>query len=449
MVAEFEPQRAIVLSVSDLQKHHSHVLKQIIEQSAGHADILILYNNESQLKQAVDLFPDSADLPEHVSFFKLKLDTVWLRDFGPRIAEEDEEESGTRSIDFFYHGVRPFDDSFPERWAAKTKGKLTKVPWTLQGGNLIGNGQGLGIATSRIFDDNKVSFAATGGYSNSNSEGRALVMKEIKELCNLKELVILEPLRFESTKHVDMFAAFLAPDHVLVASVDPRSDAVNARVLDWNAKKLAALTVNGKKMRVDRIQIPPRDNQAWSTYTNAIFTDRLVLLPTMNSDSKTLVDKAYAKYRRLLPNHHIAKVDITSMKKLQGSLHCMSLNLPAFAPMPKGVISFAQAKRLAARLPANVVAKEQQKKDNPHSIEKRLRKVFQSASGDHLVDAYAVGLDQETITLLRADDYKLLRIRITSICQTDRYWIERNKKKILEKGGYVKRYVNSNRGRLE
>lgn len=443
MVAEFEPQRAIVLSVSDLQPHHSHVLTQIVKESAGHADILILYNTDQQLKQTVEIF-DEKNVPiDHVSFYKLRLDTVWLRDFGPRIAED---ENGIRSIDFYYHGVRPFDDSFPERWACKTKGKLTKVPWTLQGGNLISNGQGIGIASSRIFTDNSVSFTSTTGYRASTNEGRAFITKEIKKLCNLKDLVILEPLRNESTKHVDMFAAFLAPDHVLVASVDPRSDSVNSRILDWNAKKLSELTVDGKRMRVDRIQIPPRDGKAWSTYTNAIFTDRLVLMPTMSSDSKAIVDKAYAKYQRLLPNHHIAKIDITSMKKLQGSLHCMSLNLPAFAELPEGVISFAKAEQIAARTREKV---DKKKKDNPHAIENQLRKVFQSASGEHLVDAFAVGIDRDTITLIRTNDYKLLRIRISSICQTDIYWVERNRKKIREKGAYVKSYVNSNRGRIE
>ena len=445
MVGEFEPQRAIMLSVSDLQEHHSHVLAKIVKESAGYADILILYNTNEQLKETVKLLNKSGiDSLDHVSFYKMKLDTVWLRDFGPRISED---EDGARAVDFFYHGVRPFDDSFPERWAKNTSGKLTKVPWTLQGGNLISNGQGVAIASSRIFDDNKVSFGSTS--RGPDNEAKEFVAREIKELCNLKELVILEPLRNESTKHVDMFAAFLAPDRVLVAAVDPRVDNLNARVLDWNAKRLAAVKVNGKPMQVERIQIPARDAQAWSTYTNAIFTERLVLMPTFDTDSKQLVAKAVAKYKKLLPNHHIATVDITSMKKLQGSLHCMSLNLPSFAPLPEGVVSFAKAQRIASQMPETVASDRNKKKDNPHSIDKQLRKIFQSSNGEHLVDAYAVAADADTITLLRAESQRVIRVRVSSLCEADKLWVQRNVKKIREKGAYVRQFVKTNRGRLE
>lgn len=432
MVAEFEPQRAIMLSVSDLQPHHSHVIKQIVEKSAGHAEILILYNNNYQLKQTVELLkPVSHD---HVSFHQLELDTVWLRDFGPRISEDPD---GTRSLDFFYYGVRPMDDSFPERWSLRSKGRLTKIPWTLQGGNLLSNGQGLGLTTRKLFEDNQVSFSARG----PKNEGEQFVLNEIKQFCNLRDLVVLEPLRNESTKHVDMFAAFIAPDHVLVADVDARTDNLNSRVLDWNAKRLAAVSVDGKRLKVSRIKIPARDGEAWSTYTNAIFTDRLVLVPKMESDPTNYVANAEAIYRRLLPDHHIETVDITSMKKLQGSLHCMSLNLPAFAPLPENTISFQAAESIAKRTrPANP---KQQSQTTTIPMRQQLRRIFKSSTSDYLVDAYAVGVAGDIVTLLRVADKRLIRVRVTGVCKADQYWIQRNTNKIRSNGPKVQRQVVS------
>ena len=284
MIAEFEPQRAIVLSVCDLQPHHQHVLRQIVEKAAGHADILILYNTNEQLKETVKLLSDSP--VDHVSFYQLKLDTVWLRDFGPRIVEV---EDGTRTVDFFYYGVRPYDDAFPERWSLETDSRLNKIPWTLQGGNLICNGQGLGIATTRIFEDNAVSIGSQSSAPSVNSQGKYFVLEELKKSINLRELVVLEPLHNESTKHVDMFAAFIAPDHVLVAELGPGMHRSNSQILNYNAKKLAKVKIDGKPLKVDRIKIPAPQGNSWSTYTNAIFSDKLILLPIMKDDPPAIV----------------------------------------------------------------------------------------------------------------------------------------------------------------
>ena len=440
MIAEFEPQRAIVLSVCDLQPHHRHVLKQIVERSAGHANILILYNTREQLKDTVELL--SSGTVDHVSFYQLKLDTVWLRDFGPRIVEV---EDGTRSLDFFYYGVRPYDDAFPERWSLETDSRLDKIPWTLQGGNLICNGTGLGIATSRIFDDNAVSIGSGSSSPSVNNAGKNFVLQELKRSINLKDLIILEPLQNESTKHVDMFAAFLAPDHVLVAELGPRSHPTNARILNNNARRLARIKINGKLLRVSRIRIPQPNGTSWSTYTNAIITDRLILLPTMKSDPPAIVRNAIATYKKHLPDHHIATVDITSMKNLQGSLHCLSINLPASAPLPQGVINFDRALQIARKIPGSGKSNMATKVGNKsgYTIDEQLRRIFKSSTQDYLVDAYCIEFRGDVVTLLRADNRKIIRVKKTGVCLTDQYWLNRNTNKIRKNGARVRQIVSS------
>ncbi len=438
MVAEFEPQQAVMVSVSDLQPHHTHVLKQIVRASAGHGQILILFNNNSQLKHTLELLIDVPN--DHIRFHRLPLDTVWLRDFGPRIAEE---ENGIRSLDFYYYGVRPQDDSFPARWALSTAGMLTKVPWTLQGGNLISNGGGMGITTEKIFEENQVTFP---GQRPGSQQSRQFVIKELKASCNLQHLVVLKPLRNEPTKHVDMFAAFVARDHALVAKIDPRQDSSNSKILDYNAQLLATQVVDGRKLQVSRIPIPPRDGNTWSTYTNAIFTDRMVLIPTMKSDGNQYIQQAVETYHRLLPGHHLATIDITSMKKLQGSLHCMSLNLPAIAPTPKRILSYAQATQLVSKTPpsnSRFAGTNPVQAKSTHTIDKQLRRIFKSAHSEYLVDAYAVGLSSGVVSLLKSQDQKLIRVKLAGICKADQYWVQRNADKIRSNGNQVYRFILS------
>jgi agmatine/peptidylarginine deiminase len=341
IAGEFEPQKAILLSVSDLQPHHAHVLRQIVQHSADRVPIIILCNNAQQLAQTVGWLEEVPGSKSHVSFYQLELDTIWLRDFGPRIAET---ESGTMSIDFFYDGQRPLDDSFPVRWGDVTRAEINKVPWTMHGGNLICNGEGLGITTNRIYEDNYIRFIdPLPAGKNPEIERRKMVDEAFKTSCNLNELLVLEPLREEATQHVDMFAQLLAKDHILVAQLDPRVDPVNAQILDANARRLGEVMVDGHPLKVDRIQIPPRMDRAWSPYTNTISANKMILMPTFKSDDPGLVENALATYRRLLPEYYVAAIDTTSMQQLQGSLHCMSVNIPQFAPLPSGLVSYQRA----------------------------------------------------------------------------------------------------------
>ncbi|MEM9413325.1 MAG: agmatine deiminase family protein [Planctomycetota bacterium] len=430
LIAEFEPQEAVLLSVGDLKEHHFSVLKQIVDRSAGHTEIVILYNTKNQLIETVKLL---RDLPNtiHISFLQFELDTIWLRDFGPRALLET---GGVRLLDFYYYGVRPRDDSFPERWALQTNSKLSKVTWTLQGGNLAVNGQGLGLTTSKLFSDNKISFGGSPGLGSARE--RDFLVRQIKQRCHLDQLVVLDPLRFESTQHVDMFANFVAADHLLVASIDPSRDRVNSRILNSNVEKLQRVKVGGRPIKIDRIRIPARNQQAWSTYANVIMTDRILLIPTLSTDPPELVKEAIATYRRLLPNHHVDTINVNSMRNLQGALHCMSLNLPKGARLPKDTIRFESA---STSIQNSQFVSSQEDPNPKYTIDKQLRRVFKSSNSDYLVDAYAVGFYQNVLNLVTAQQGKLMRVQLSGFCEADRYWVQRNREKIIQHGPAIQR----------
>ena len=340
--AEFEKQKAILLSSCDWKPHNFSVLVDLINKCRGHANLVILFNDKSyhdgtpQLTKLVEQLTLSGHDFRHIRFLNLNLDTIWLRDFGPRLAET--KSGGAMAMDFFYDTIRPFDDDFPKLWADKTNASHNEVPWTLQGGNLISNGRGLAIATSRLFEDNRIRRPG-----KSYDEDEAYVRQQVMKFCNIKGLAILKPLEHESTRHVDMFATFLAPGFVVVAQLDPRQDAQNAAILNDNARRLARISINGKPLRVERIPIPPRRGEYWSTYTNIILTDRLALIPTLKTDPPRYVQAALARYRKWLPNHHVELIDMTPMEKLGGSLHCLSCSIPQFAKLPKGLLTFGEA----------------------------------------------------------------------------------------------------------
>ena len=341
IAADFEPQRAILISVCELLPTHESVFLQIIEACEGHIDVGVLVNDKKQLVEAARvLLKQKRDYP-HVKFYHLDLDTIWLRDFGPRIAEL---ETGSVSFDFLYEGTRPRDEKMPKAWADLTGERYHAVPWTMQGGNLLFNGKGLALTTKRIFDDNHIRFKDPIPGTDPEVERREMVIKELRKECNLSQIVVLEPLRNEATKHVDMFCAFVAEDHVLVSQLDRRGDPVNSALLDRNAKKLKNVKLDdGRKLRVTRIPTPPRQGKFWSTFTNVIFANDLVLLPAFSSDQNAYVERAVSVYKAVMPKHKVVVIDTSSLKKLEGSVHCMSINVPKFANLPPRYLSLKKA----------------------------------------------------------------------------------------------------------
>jgi len=347
IAADFEPQRAVLISVCELLPNHEKVFLQLIEACEGHIQVGVLVNDKKQLLQAVRLLMKQKRAYPHIKFYHVDLDTIWLRDFGPRIAQL---ESGSVAFDFLYEGTRPRDEKMPKVWADLTGLRYHAVPWTMQGGNLLFNGKGLALTTRRIFDDNHVRFENPIPGSDPEVERREMVINEFRKECNLSQIVVLEPLRNEATRHVDMFTAFVADDHVLVSQVSRSADPVNSALLDRNAAVLEKVKLDdGRKLRVTRVPTPPRNDKFWSTFTNVIFANDLVILPAFKSDQNAYVERAVSIYKSVLPKHEVVVIDTSSMKKLEGSVHCISINVPTFSDLPPRYLSLKKAVAYAQR----------------------------------------------------------------------------------------------------
>ena len=341
IAADYEPQRAILISVCELLPTHEKVFLQILNACQGHIEVGVLVNDKKQLIDTVRLLMKQDREFGHVKFYHLDLDTIWLRDFGPRIAQL---ASGSVSFDFLYEGTRPRDEKMPKAWADLTGERYHAVPWTMQGGNLLFNGKGLALTTERIFDDNHIRFQKLLPGTNPEVERRDMVIREFRKECNLSQIVVLEPLRNEATRHVDMFAAFVAEDHVLVSQLARSGDPVNSALLDRNAEKLKKVKLSdGRRLKVTRVPTPPREGKFWSTFTNVIFANDLILLPALSSDQNAYVERAVSIYKSLLPQHEVVVIDTSSLKKLEGSVHCMSINVPEFASLPPRYLSLKKA----------------------------------------------------------------------------------------------------------
>lgn len=317
--AEFEPQEALLLGLGELSEFYPELLAEIVSHSFGQMKILGL-TSDKETRQRVQKILENYKLPQaSVQYLDVVHDTMWARDYGPWIVQQPDGRPAL--VDATYvEDDRPNDEDVPLRMRNRLGMQLRQAPLTIEGGNLLSNGQGLVISTDIVLDRN-----FERGYDE------AAIAKVMYRYFGAEDVVLLEPLAGEPTGHVDMFATFTSPNTVVVGSYDPVLDPINAAILDRNAQRLAQIPTEHGPLKVVRVPMPSNADEQWRTYTNVIFANGTLLVPVYPDLNDPGKDKALRIFRRLLPDWQVVEVDATAIIEMGGALHCISMNV---AKMP-------------------------------------------------------------------------------------------------------------------
>ena len=80
--------------------------------------------------------------------------------------------------------------------------------------------------------------------------------------------------------------------------------------------------------------MPPKWGDDWRSYTNVIFANGTLLMPSFSDVNPALEQKAMEIYQSSLPDGwEVKKVNCDQLVNLHGQLHCISYNLPGFLPI--------------------------------------------------------------------------------------------------------------------
>lgn len=331
LIAEFESQAALVLAAAETDEATLDVILRVAVAAAARSVVLVLASNDDEEQILLDHLAKPAPCrsrrhPIHV--VQVPHDTHWTRDYGP-ITLLDSERNPVM-LDFEYAGVgtttaddRAQDELVPFFLADLLDTPCVRVPLLVDGGNLLTNGAGVGATTSALLEENR-------------EFGRkdAATVRQLQGVLGLRELVILEPLEEEPTRHVDMFVTFTGRRDVVVARVDPRRDPINAARLDENARVLANVRTAHGPLRVIRIPMPRMSDGLWRSYTNVIYLNGAVLVPSYRDVAPAVEREVHAAYRRLLPGWEVVPVDCTALITGGGALRCISMAIPWFPDGP-------------------------------------------------------------------------------------------------------------------
>ena len=317
MPAEFDPQDALLLGASSLVELFPQVLVDIVR--AVHADIrlVLLIKEERYRRPILDLLATSGLPDDAVEFIQLPIMSLWMRDFGPITVADG--MGGRRLVDFVYRERRgnAVDNHVPEHLARILDWPRTSSPLLLEGGDFLSNGWGLCLGSTRLINRNA-------HYLELEAQQ---VVPDLARVLGFEDVILLCPLQGETTGHVDMFCTFVAVDLAVVGRFAAGVDSANAALLDETAEQLAGVATRAGPLRIERIAMPPPDGDVWRTYTNVIFANGVMLVPTYPDHCPELDAEALALYRRLLPDRRVVGIDVSDLITMRGALRCISMNI--------------------------------------------------------------------------------------------------------------------------
>ena len=315
LFAEFEEQDAIILGFNELIQFHHQTLVDLVRAINGRVQIIGLISSPDQEQQVRNLLSQHEVSAESIEFFFWPAVSMWVQDYGPLFLVGDE----MRVIDFCYgFPDREAEDQTALAFAATYGMKIANSRLTMEGGNLLSNGQGFCVTSSVLIEQN-----ANRGYDFQK------IASILKSDFRMNQWSYLLPLEGEATGHVDMYLTFVDPTTVVLGEYAGADDAKNALRLEKNREILASVRLEeDKALKIVRMPMPSRRDGLWRTYTNVIYANGMVLVPQYPDYCPDLDARALEVYRKLLPDWQVVGIDASSIIQKRGSLHCISLNVP-------------------------------------------------------------------------------------------------------------------------
>ncbi|MCA9138110.1 MAG: agmatine deiminase family protein [Planctomycetales bacterium] len=324
-VAEFESQSAVVLAWGSYQWAHDVVL-DIAAATHKQWRIDLVADNDEAMEEAVEAFREAAIPTDQVRFGVVAYEVPWFRDFGPIVARS----TTGQAVWFDSHQLRfdnfdrPVNDCLPRILSTRWNARLIKTPLHIEGGTILSNGNGFTICSTSVIDDN-IDY----GFDLET------IKQRLTYVTGATAILPVEPLMGELTGHLDLFMAFTDPTTLVVCDLQDENDP-NRLMLDALANQISSLDVNGHAINVVRIPMPTMKDGLVRSYTNVVFANGVLLVPSYQGVDEKIGQQVKSIYQKLLPTWEIKFIDCTSLATKGGALHCLSANLGPTPYLPVG-----------------------------------------------------------------------------------------------------------------
>ena len=311
-MAEWEPLGGLIITWTSYQS----ILRQVVDFAQDEVPLFIICSDSNSVKT----YLTQGGVPlNNLNFIIAPFNSIWVRDYGPWTVYGGGVDS-LLLIDWVYNRPRPNDDASPQAFANRYGAVLhetTLEPYRFvaTGGNFMTDGLGTAFSSKLIINEN-------------SSKTEAQINSIVSDFMGIDRYIKMDVLPYDGIHHIDMHMKLLDEETLLVGQYpqgvsDGPQIELNLQYVLNNFQ-----TPFGRPYKVVRIPMPPDSQNKYPsqggdyrTYTNSVFVNKTVIVPTYDVKYDTT---ALRIYREALPGYNIVGVNSNSIIPASGAIHCIT-----------------------------------------------------------------------------------------------------------------------------
>ena len=324
-MAEWEEVQAVVITWTTAVSTLTEIVRHAVEE----CQVLIVTTDPVGVEQDLQAAGIST---EHVDYLDQAFNSIWIRDYGPWTVYQNDVEQ-TTIIDWIYNRPeRVADDTIPRRVASYFELEHFEAiqepfDWIHAGGNHLTDGMGTAFSSSLVLDENP-------------NKNEFAIDSIAQKYLGINQYYKLPKLPFDGIHHLDMHMRLLDEETILVGQY-PEGVADGPQIEQNIHQILTSFqTPFGNPYRIIRIPMPedrfgnypdessmgPCENPlraygCYRTYTNSLFINKTILVPTYGHELDSI---ALNIYRQELPGYKVVGIDCNEIIPRVGALHCIT-----------------------------------------------------------------------------------------------------------------------------
>ena len=319
--AEWEEIDALMITWTS----YTTILKEIVRAAQSETQVLIICSDSNAVKTSLT----SASIPlQNVHYIVAPYNTIWCRDYGQwNIYTNDVDSLGL--IDWIYNRPRANDDAVPtaiQNYTGLPMYSTTTPPNDLvhTGGNFMCDGFGTGFSSDLILNEN-------------SGKTEAQIDTIMKSFMGISRYIKFPTLPYDVIHHIDMHIKLIDEETLLVGQYP--TGVADGPQIEANLQYILSNfnSVFGTPYKVVRIPMPPdasgaypNTNGDYRTFTNSVFVNKTIILPTYSVQYDST---AIRIYHEALPGYTITGIDCNSIIPSLGAIHCITKEVAAKDPL--------------------------------------------------------------------------------------------------------------------
>ncbi|MEN1929349.1 agmatine deiminase family protein [Luteimonas sp. MJ250] len=331
--AEWEPQSAILLAWPHAGTDWAERLGEVEETYIAHVAaitrfqrvLICVADDDVEAYARARLASNRIDMAR-VGFIALPYNDTWLRDTGPITLRAGES---FRLLDFRFTGWGgKFEAGEDDRLVQRLhetgifiESSVQAIDFALEGGGIETDGKGTLLTTWRCL------------HERHPQARREELDAWLRDWLHQDRVLWLENGYLEgddTDAHVDTLARFAPDDAIVFQACDDPADPHHAELSAMAAELAALRTVNGRPYRLFPLPWPQpvldRGRRLAASYANYLVINGAVLMPAYDDPADDLAAAVLAEAH---PGREVVQVPCGALIWQNGSLHCISMQLPA------------------------------------------------------------------------------------------------------------------------